>query len=288
MTLEALSWEHIRLFLALWRTRSIGATGRQLGLDASTASRQLAGLEASLSQPLFLRTRAGLVPTALAAALAPAAEAVEARVIDFTGVLSRGELTLRGVVRLALPEVLDSAVVVPGLARLYDAFPGLRVELVAGAGLADLARDEADLALRLVRPRNTGWVLRRAATLASSVWATRSLAALAPEARRWVVCQPALRSKPEAKWYAQHVDEAAARLTCNRLEAMLAAVSEGLGVGLLPDALACTREHLVRVPVESLPPPVPLWLVAPREKYAQPAVRAVWRFVAERVKALVR
>jgi hypothetical protein len=41
-------WDDVRLFLAAYQHRGLGAAGARLGLDTSTVSRRLAALEASL------------------------------------------------------------------------------------------------------------------------------------------------------------------------------------------------------------------------------------------------
>ncbi|MGZ6134256.1 MAG: helix-turn-helix domain-containing protein [Myxococcaceae bacterium] len=52
-----LRWDDVRLFLALCRSRTLGGAARALGVDASTVSRRLAGLERSPSASLFGRGR---------------------------------------------------------------------------------------------------------------------------------------------------------------------------------------------------------------------------------------
>ena len=62
-------WDDIRLFLALYRERTLAAAGVRLRVDGSTISRRLASFEDAVVHTLFDRTRDGLVPTAAASEL---------------------------------------------------------------------------------------------------------------------------------------------------------------------------------------------------------------------------
>ena len=61
--LQGSDWDDIRVFLALWRARSLGQAATRLGVDISTASRRLVALEEQLGARLFERTRQGLAPS---------------------------------------------------------------------------------------------------------------------------------------------------------------------------------------------------------------------------------
>ena len=62
--MQGMEWDDVRLFLALLDVRNLHDAGRRLGVDRSTVSRRLAGLERELGTQLFARTRDGLRPTA--------------------------------------------------------------------------------------------------------------------------------------------------------------------------------------------------------------------------------
>ena len=72
------SWDDVRLFLAAFRDKTLGAAARRLRLDTSTLSRRLSAFESDLGVRLFDRSREGLVATRAGQQLLPAAEAMEA------------------------------------------------------------------------------------------------------------------------------------------------------------------------------------------------------------------
>lgn len=276
-----LDWDALRLFLAAARARSLTGAARTLQLDQSTASRRLAALERSLGVRLFERVPGGLEPTAIAGQVLPLAEAAEAQVLEFVRTTAGADEALQGTVRVAVPEAVDSELLVPELSAFYERYPKVRLELVAGAALLNLARREADVALRLVRPEGGDLVALRVASLSTGVWGTKALVAKGVARAPWVTFDEASAFALEARWLARHVSAEQVRLRCNRLEALTAAAKLGLGLALLPDALAKRVGGLVRLPLGEIVPPVPLWLVAHKALLRVPRVRAVWEFLRE-------
>ena len=76
-----LDWNDIKVFLALFRCRSIRAAADELGMSHSTVSRHLTDLETSLGAVLFTRSRDGMLATAMAEQIFEQAEKVEGNVI---------------------------------------------------------------------------------------------------------------------------------------------------------------------------------------------------------------
>jgi len=261
------NWDDLRLFLAAMRDRSLTGAARTLGVNQSTASRRLGALEAELGARLFDRMRDGLVPTAVAEDVMALAEAAEAAMLGFSQAVAGRDETLVGAVRLAVPDAMDSLLVVPELGAFYERYPRICLEVVASPNLANLARREADLALRFVRPSAGDVVVRRLTAMQSGVWSRAG----APEA--WITGEEGEGSPDEVVWLGQEVDPAAVRLRVNRMESRVAAVVAGLGRAILPNAAAAQIPGLLRLPGE--PPPCDLWLVAHRRLFVVPQVRAV-------------
>src|SRR5205085_5178353 len=92
-------------------------------------------------------------------ALTAAGEAMRAAGIEMEQAMLRGEQRaqgadrrLSGLVRVACTDLVGEWVVVPAICAVHRQHPQIRVELVTGAGRLDIARREADVALRYVRP----------------------------------------------------------------------------------------------------------------------------------------
>ncbi len=282
-----LDWDTLRLFLAATRARSLTGAARALGLDQSTASRRLAALEKSLGVRLFDRVPGGLELTPTGQEVLPVAEAAEAQVLEFVRTSAGADVALKGTVRVAVPEAIDSELLVPELGRFYERYPQVVLEVVASPFLANLARREADLALRFVRPEGGEWVALKAANLESGVWGTRALVARGVAKAPWVTWDEASAQGEEARWMARHIPVANVRLRTNRVEALVAAAREGLGLAILPDALARRAGGLARLEQPHALPAAALWLVGHPSLLKVPRVRAVWDWVLETSKRLL-
>src|ERR1700728_3241170 len=68
---------------------------------------------------------------------------------------------VRGTVRLTCSDVIGVEVLPPIVTALRDRYPDLKVELVLTNRVQDLLRSEADIAVRMVRPRQELLVARR-------------------------------------------------------------------------------------------------------------------------------
>jgi DNA-binding transcriptional LysR family regulator len=286
-----MQWDDVRLFLALHRARTVGAAARTLGVDASTVSRRLGALEEALAATLFDRGREGIAPTEAAERLLPVAEEIEAAMTRFTTSAEGLEREVSGRVRITCPADLAEVVIVPLLPALLARHPGLSVELDPGETTLDLTRREADLALRTVRPVRGDLVVTRLRDVAWVVAATPGLARGLGTLRKWtdvpwIGWGERLASIPPARWLTRHVPREPA-LRSDSLRVQLAAVTSGVGIGLIPEP---SLEHFgltlvklapgLREAAAELPTDV-LYLVTHRALRDVPRVRVVWDLLLE-------
>lgn len=284
--MDDLDWNDLRVFLAAREAGSFSAAAGALGVRQSTVSRRIAALEASLGGALFHRTAAGLVQTALGESVAALAEAMRDAARSVGQIASAGAHTsATGLVRLAVAEGLSAYGLVPRLAALRSAHPGLRLDIVASAETADLLRRDADLALRFVRPAGDDLVARRLADFPLGVLVHRALADVPWEALPWVAFStPGVRTPLDA-WQAEHASRPVVR--SNSYATVVAAVEHGLGAALLTAGLApVLRDVVVRPAPVELPPPLPLWLVAHHDVRRLQRVDVVWRALVAMVEGM--
>ena len=93
-------WSLVQSFFAMLDAGSLSGAAKALGAQQPTFSRQLAALEAQLGAPLFERTGRGVVPTALALAIADAARRMEAGADELLHYLARKRSATTGTVRI--------------------------------------------------------------------------------------------------------------------------------------------------------------------------------------------
>lgn len=160
------------MFQAILRTGSLVAAARALAVDRTTVGRRLDQLEAQLRVPLFVRTRAGLQPTAAALRLGERAEQILRELRDLEALALATDATVRGTVRIATTEGLAGHVIRRGVLGLTARYPELAIELLTGNEVIDLEGGDADLALRTAATRGEGIRVRKIATLTVGIAAS--------------------------------------------------------------------------------------------------------------------
>ncbi len=154
-------WELYRTFLEVIRDGSLSGAARKLDLTQPTVGRHIDALEASLHLALFSRSPQGLKATPAALELVSHAEAMAAASAALQRTASGGASADRGTVRLTASEMVGCEVLPPMLARFREAHPGITLELALSNRNEDLLQREADIAVRMVRPRQKSLVARR-------------------------------------------------------------------------------------------------------------------------------
>jgi len=158
---STIGWELYRSFLGVMKEGSLSGAARALGVAQPTVGRHVGALEKALGLPLFTRSQTGLAPTEAAQSLRGHVEAMESTASALERTAASQGVGVRGVVRVSASEVVAVEVLAPIVARLRESHPALTVELVASNRLQDLLRREADVAVRMTRPRQELLVARR-------------------------------------------------------------------------------------------------------------------------------
>jgi DNA-binding transcriptional LysR family regulator len=285
-----LRWDDVRLFLVLFRERSLNAAAARLGVDASTVSRRLAQFEELVDTSLFDRTREGMLPTTAAEAMVAAAEAAESNIREVAESMLGFEREVEGCVRITAPPGFVELFLAPRLGDLLERHPRLRIEVDTAQQLLDLTRREADLALRTVKPSSGDLVITQFASTQYRPFAARRYAERLGTLRRWndarfIAWGKELAHIPPARWLEKHLDGEPV-LRTSSLPAQVAAARSGLGVALLPDSVAALFDLeevlLSRKLLKAAPfPREDLWLVGHRALRRVPRVDAVWQFLLE-------
>ncbi|HEY0911629.1 MAG TPA: LysR family transcriptional regulator [Bradyrhizobium sp.] len=156
-----IGWELYRSFLAVLTEGSLSGAARALGVAQPTIGRHVAALEKSLGLALFTRSQLGLLPTEAAQSLKGFAESLQSTVAALQRAAASQGSGVRGTVRVTASEVIGVEVLPAIVARLREQHPDLAVELALTNRVQDLLRREADIAVRMVRPRQELLIARR-------------------------------------------------------------------------------------------------------------------------------
>lgn len=291
--MQGMEWDDVRLFLALLDVRNLHDAGRRLGVDRSTVSRRLAGLERELGTQLFARTRDGLRPTAAAERVRRFAERMASDAADLEGAARTSDGPVIGIVRVATTEAIATLLIDRGLLSMAEQYPELRVELLGGNAPVDLLRGEADMAVRVSPLRHASLRARRVANLKIGLFASpsyierRGRPDTPASLRGHDVILPGgeLARLPEAVWLEAR-PEVRVMFRSNSLPALMAAAASGLGIVPVAAGWGDIDRRLVRLQLVDDVPSRTIWVVMTPGSTTRPAVRAVADRVARAFEGL--
>ncbi|WP_158501661.1 LysR family transcriptional regulator [Vitiosangium sp. GDMCC 1.1324] len=289
-------WDDLRVFLAAHRGRSHAGAARLLGLDATTVGRRLTALESALGARLFNRTRSGLSLTREGAHVLAAAERIEEQLLGIEREVGGSDVRLEGLLRLTAGEGLMSLVLMPHLLAFREQHPGIDLELRTDPRPLDLARREADVALRLFRPREEALVVRRLGTLPYGLYGSEAYFARRGRPRTlrelprhdFVTFDASLDAIPEMRWLRRHVPGARYAVRANSTSAILSACASGHGLAAVATAFAATDPRLVRVVPAAKLPSREVWSAVHQDLRGNARVRALVSWLADLFTRLER
>jgi len=271
----AMDWDDVRVFLAVAREGSMRAAGRALALSQPTISRRLAAFEATLGGPtLFDRFPEGLRLNAAGEQLIPAAERVEGAMLTLERRHAAASPVLSGTVRVSTGECaagfLARSLSGPTTAALPS---GIALELVFEPGhTANLARREADMALRHQPPETGDYYVSKAGVFACAVYRRRGA-----DAGAWITYPEEQAHYAPARWVQRQTEETGkpVALRASSMLMHLEAIGAGTGRGVLPCYIGDGHPLL-----ERLTPPIQeiaaeYWIIVHRDLRRSACVRAV-------------
>ena len=283
-------WNDLQVFLAIARGGSLAAASRQLAVNHSTVFRRLNTFEESLGVRLFDRLPSGYALTAEGASIRPQAELVEASVLAIERGVAGRDLAMEGDVRLTTPGNLAAEFLAPLMPELYQRYPGVRLEIAASDSDFDLARREADIALRATQAP-PDWLVGRE-LLRIRWWAYASAqyrdrhgspsSDIDLSRHALIGADPAFQRLPVFSWLRDLVPDACIRARAGDLRTMAAMAEAGIGVALLPgDAYSPQLSRLFELDsrFES-----GLWLLTHPDLRHVGRIKAVMDFLTEKLR----
>lgn len=286
-------------FAAVVEHGGFSAAGRALGVPKSRLSKRVAHLEQRLDVRLLQRTTRQFVVT----------EAGERFYAHCRGVIEEAKAAQeavesirdepRGIVRLSCPVALARSLVAPILPDFLQAYPQVKVHLLATNRRVDLLEEGYDLAIRVRMTLDSD-----ATFIMREFGQTRVVPVASPDL--WQQCSrpqhpadlarvPVLSMYEQEgmqRWHLVHQDgltvetEITPRLVSGEFAVLMEAVCRGSGVALLPESVcaqALSEGRLERVLPEWSGQQGTMHFVYPSRRGLLPGVRALVDFLAERL-----
>jgi DNA-binding transcriptional LysR family regulator len=287
---SSLDWNDLRDFLAVHRTGNLARAAALRGINATTVSRRLVALESQVGARLFDRTPDGYTMTPAGRDLLPHAERMEREALALERALFGRDQKLSGTVKVTATEMLATRFIAPHLRDFHARYPEISLDLVCTNRSVSLSRREADVALRLSRPDEEGVVARKLSRIELSLYASHTYferygVPSDPEnslaGHGVLLFADARPFAAENNWFAQRLEGAQILVRSDSVSSIYAAVVAGLGIALLPRAVADHEPSLRRLVTSSAPEPRIIWQSVHEDLSKSPRVRAVTGYLTE-------
>jgi DNA-binding transcriptional LysR family regulator len=288
--LRPLAWDELQVFDAVCQAGSISGAAQRLHVNHSTVLRRIGALEVRLAVRLFDRLPGGYALTAHGNALrdriAGVADVVEGAQRHLMGL----DAAIRGSIRITTTDTLLPGLLLPLLAQFRQRHPGVQLQVTVNNSFLNLTQREADVAIRGTNKPPGNLVGRHVGDIQTALYASREF--LERLGRRhaiddmvFVGADESLAHLDQAKWLRKHVAAERVALRLDSLSAMVEAVCQGVGAGMLLCPLADARPELVR-----LAPPDPaldtqVWVLSHPDLRQVARVRALTAFLCEALGA---
>ncbi|MFB9223204.1 LysR family transcriptional regulator [Paracoccus cavernae] len=293
-----MDWDKLRIFHAVADAGSLTHAGETLHLSQSAVSRQIRALEESLGTTLFHRHARGLILTEQGELLFDATSAM-VRKLDTTSARIRdSEEHVYGELKLTTTTGFGTLWLVPRLAKLYERYPDLKIDLILEERVLDLPMREADVAIRMKEPNQQDLIRRRLLNIRMRLYATQEYLTkngtpkrLEDLARHRIICQnPSTPQVSSGAMLAKMLlsQNSPSTLLVNSYFGVLQAVQSNVGIGVLPDYVSIDVPDLVRVLPDIESSEVPVFLAFPEELRTSRRVSAFRDFVLEEIQAMKR
>jgi DNA-binding transcriptional LysR family regulator len=155
--MQSMNWNDLRYVLATSRGRTLTAAARLLKVHDTTVARRLAAMQQAIGLRLYQRLADGTLRlTTSGERAALHAERIEREIGALAAGLAGVDDVVAGTVRVTSVPIIVNHILVPAAQILLKRHPQMQLELIADARDLSLTRREADLALRLARPKTGG------------------------------------------------------------------------------------------------------------------------------------
>ncbi|MCO4747370.1 MAG: LysR family transcriptional regulator [Proteobacteria bacterium] len=231
-----MDWNDLRTLLAVADGGGIQGGADALGIHSTTVSRRIRDIEAEQRVRIFERYRHGVVLTDAGQEAIEVAREVRSLVDGLAARLHGRDTQLSGTVRLTS---IDSILArwMPHFAEFQQRYPDIQLELSSGMNLANLTKREADVAVRIAGQAPEHLIGSKVCGVAHGVYASKAmLEAYGPDSGRgdfpWIAYDLSVFRGIDGFLEARH-PEARIVMRVPRIDLLLGAIEDGVGIGIL-------------------------------------------------------
>lgn len=282
-------WTLWRSFAAVVEQGSLSGAARKLSLSQPTLGRHVEALEQSLGLRLFERTLQGVKPTEAALRLAEPVEAAQRALAEAVLTAEGAQGALAGSVRVTASTVVSHYVLPELLLPIRRRFPAVALEIVPSDSAENLLLREADIAIRMFRPRQLELITKSLGQLPIAACAHQSYLDRAGEPQEiGDLLEHDLVGLDRSDLIIMGARANGASLTREhfriRTDSQPLAfemIKAGHGVGFAQLSLIRSTPGMRAILPAIVIPPLEVWLTTHRELFTSRRIRAVFDALAE-------
>ncbi len=272
-----MDWDRLRVFHAVANAGNVTHAGETLHLSQSAVSRQIRNLELSMGATLFHRHARGLLLTSEGEILYEATQEITAQLEASTARLRNNREGVHGPLRVTTTLGFGIRWLTPRLPKLLAEHPGLNIELILTEKILDLPMRQADVAIRMRAPRQADvigrklWSMRIGLFASGAYLAQRGIPETVEDLSDHdliIYSEAAPQPTYEIDWLnreSKNLLNFRPRLTVTTQFAVLEAVKQNVGIGLMPEYLSEPGDSLIRVLPEQKGPVIEPYIVYAKE-----------------------
>lgn len=280
-----MDWEDIKTFVAVAQTGTVRSAGEALGVHHATVGRRIARLEDAASVRLFDRRPEGLALTPAGEDLLGAASRASNELDAAHRRIAGQDMATAGEVIASMGEPVASLIVAPHLPAFATAFPDVHLHISATWAIQDLARGDADVAIRADNNPPETLFGKRIGTYVETAYASPAyLAAYERRARgdpgRWIGWGGSDAQRPA---WVEDTSLAGTQIWggFQSIATQAAAAKAGLGFVAMPCFVGDTTLGLIRVDSAGLHPRRDIWVLTHPDLRRTRRVRVTMEFLED-------
>ncbi len=279
-----LNWNDLKFILETVRQNGTSGAARALGVSHATVARRIFAAEKVLGARLFDRFPGGYKPTEAGTDAARAAEQMEQTEAALSRSVGARDLSISGKLVITAPILLIDRYLTSIISDFRIEYPQVDLTALGGNDPLDLARREADIAVRFSNDPAPTLFGSKVARQKAGVYASAEFAANDSDGPLDWIRFAQWPGPPEQVRNARPVLNAV--LTVDDMVAAIAAVRAGLGATRMPCFLGETDPLLARVRGIDLFDYPDIWVLTHSDLRQTPRIRAFMRFASDRLRSL--
>lgn len=289
-----MDWDRLRIFHIVADAGSFSHASEEINTSQSAISRQISNLEYEVGVPLFHRHPRGLI-------LTEQGELLYKRTRNIVDIIKDAEFELidskerpSGDLSVTTTVGLGTNWLTPRLKDFTSRFPEINLELRLTDAELDVGMREADIAIRFHKPQQLDLIQRKLFTVHFHLYASPNYLdeygtpskASDLKSHKIVTYGRAPDYLREINWLENITKEYKIKpiLKIGNIKGLHMAVSNGIGIAMLPDYLVGQGDNLVRIAFNAKLPEIDTYLTYAEERRNSKRIAVFREFIIEKVK----